>query len=145
MKRMLAGLMLAVVLGFLVTLPVPAAEPVQGVSRTYSAPVDRVWSVTEAVLRQLGWDVDKADRSIGWITTDSRKVDFEDYGVYAKGTRHRLRLIVKEAGAGQSTVTVERTLFTRERILFVDNDTPLPPTGDHAVEESILAAIAKGL
>ena len=44
---------------------------------TFSAPADRLWTVTLAVLRQLGWDIDKADRDIGWITTDSRKVDGE--------------------------------------------------------------------
>jgi hypothetical protein len=114
------------------------------VGGTFSAPADRLWTVTLAVLRQLGWDIDKADRDIGWITTDSRKVDGEDYGVYAKGTRHRLRIIVKGAGAGKTTVSVERMLFRRERILFVDNDEPLPTT-DHSVEQAILAAIAKGL
>src|SRR5207245_7489802 len=76
--------------------------------------------------------------------TDSRKVDGEDYGVYAKGTRHRLRIIVKGVGAGKTTLSVERMLFRRERILFVDNDEPLPTT-DHSVEQTILAAIAKAL
>ena len=114
------------------------------VSRTLSAPVDRLWTVTLAVLKQLGWDIDKADRSIGWITTDSRSIDGEDYGVYAKGTRHRLRVILKDAGAGRTTVTVERILFKRERILFVDKDEPFATT-DHSVEQAILAAIAKAL
>ncbi len=113
-------------------------------SQTFSVPADRMWTVTLAVLKQLGWDIDKADRDIGWITTDSRMVDGEDYGVYAKGTRHRLRVIVKDAGAGKTTVTVERTLFKRERILFIDNDEPLT-TNDHSVEQAILAAIAKAL
>ena len=80
----------------------PAACAGDAVARTFSAPADRLWTVTLAVLRQLGWDIDKADRDIGWITTDSRKVDGEDYGVYAKGTRHRLRIIVK-AQADRST------------------------------------------
>jgi len=114
------------------------------VGGTFSAPADRLWTVTLAVLKQLGWDIDKADRDIGWITTDSRKVDGEDYGVYAKGTRHRLRIIVKGVGAGKTTLSVERMLFRRERILFVDNDEPLPTT-DHSVEQTILAAIAKAL
>jgi len=71
MNRTLGAL--AVVLS-LVTVTF-AAEPV---SETYGVPLDKAWSVTQAVLRQLGWDVEKADRSIGWITTDSRKLDGED-------------------------------------------------------------------
>ena len=114
------------------------------VGQTFSVPFERMWTVAQAVLKQLGWDVDKADHDIGWITTDSRMVEGEDYGVYAKGTRHRLRLIIKAAGAGKTTVTVERMLFKRERILFVDNDEPLTTT-DHSVEHAILGAIGKAL
>jgi uncharacterized lipoprotein len=120
---------------------VAAAEEV---STTVAAPVDRVWTVTEAVLRQLGWDVDKADRSIGWITTGSRGLEGEDYGVYAKGIRHRLRIRIKDAGAGQTTVAIERTVFKRERILFVDNDEPIATT-DRSVEQAVLDAIRKAL
>src|SRR5207253_64010 len=65
----------------------PAAEPV---ARTFNAPADRVWTVAEAVLKQLGWDIDKKDRTIGMIGTDARRVDGENWGVYAKGRRHRL-------------------------------------------------------
>lgn len=118
-----------------------AAEPV---TRTYNAPVERVWSTTEAVLKHLGWDVDKADRSIGFITTDSRRVDGENYGVYEKSLRHRLRLHVKALGEGRTTVSVERTLFKRERILFVDNDEPVTAP-DQNVETALLEAIGKGL
>lgn len=118
-----------------------AAEPV---TRTYNAPVERVWSTTEAVLKHLGWDVDKADRSIGFITTDSRRVDGENYGVYEKSLRHRLRLHVKALGEGRTTVSVERTLFKRERILFVDNDEPVTAP-DQNVETGLLDAIGKGL
>jgi len=118
-----------------------AAEPV---TRTYNAPVERVWSTTEAVLKHLGWDVDKADRSIGFITTDSRRVDGENYGVYEKSLRHRLRLHVKALGEDRTTVSVERTLFKRERILFVDNDEPVTAP-DQNVETALLDAIGKGL
>ena len=118
-----------------------AAEPV---TRTYNAPVERVWSTTEAVLKHLGWDVDKADRSIGFITTDSRRVDGENYGVYEKSLRHRVRLHVKALGEGRTTVSVERTLFKRERILFVDNDEPVTAP-DQNVETALLDAIGKGL
>jgi hypothetical protein len=96
------------------------------------------------VLKHLGWDVDKADRSIGFITTDSRRVDGENYGVYEKSLRHRLRLHVKALGEGRTTVSVERTLFKRERILFVDNDEPVTAP-DQNVETALLDAIGKGL
>jgi len=118
-----------------------AAEPV---SRTYAAPVDRVWSVTESVLKVQGWDIDRADRSIGTIVTESRRVEGEDYGVYAKGTRHRLQVEVRPAGDGKTTVTVQRTLFKRERILFVDKDEPLTAT-DQNVEKALLDSIGRAL
>jgi uncharacterized protein YndB with AHSA1/START domain len=114
------------------------------VERTYNAPVDRVWAATEAVLKHLGWDVDKADRTIGFITTDSRRVDGDNFGVYEKATRHRLRLHVKAAGESRTTVSVERTVFKRERILFVDKDEPIAAT-DQQVEKALLDAIGKAL
>ncbi len=137
MKR----LALAWLLTLVVAVPAMAAEPV---TRTMAASVDRVWTTTEAVLKQLGWDIDKSDRTIGWITTESRNVEGEDYGVYAKGTRHRLTIRMKAAGEGRTSVTVERSVFTRERILWMDNDTPLAVT-DQAVEKSLLSAIEKSL
>jgi uncharacterized lipoprotein len=121
--------------------PGTAAEEV---SQTFAAPVDRVWAVTEAVLNQLGWKIDKTDRSIGWITTESRWVEGEEYGVYAKGTRHRLRVMMRAAGERSTSVSVERSVFKRERILFVNNDTPLTVT-DRNVEKALLAAIGKAL
>jgi len=121
-----------------------AAAAAGSVERTFNAPVDRVWSTTEAVLKHLGWDVDKIDRGIGFITTDSRRVDGENYGVYEKGVRHRLRLQVKAAGEGRTTVSVERTVFKRERILFVDKDEPLTDT-TQTVEKALLEAIGKAL
>ena len=125
-------------------IAVGAAAAAEPVTRTYNAPVERVWSTSEAVLKHLGWDVDKADRSIGFITTDSRRVEGENYGVYEKSLRHRLRLHVKALGEGRTTVSVERTLFKRERILFVDNDEPVTAP-DQNVETALLDAIGKGL
>ncbi len=121
--------------------PAHAAEPV---ARTFAAPLDRVWTVTEAVLRHLGWDIDKADRAIGFITTDSRSLEGEDYGVYAKGIRHRLRLHLKAAGTGRTAVSVERIVFRRERILWMDNDEPVAAT-DASVEKAVLDAIGSAL
>jgi hypothetical protein len=118
-----------------------SAEPI---SQTYAASIDRVWSTTIAVLEALGWDIDKADRTIGWITTESRRVEGEDYGVYAKGLRHRLVLHVREAGNNRATVSVERSVFKRERILWMDNDEAVTTT-DRSVEKSLLEAIQKSL
>ncbi len=114
------------------------------IERTFNAPVERVWTTTEAVLKHLGWDVDKADRAIGFITTESRRMDGENYGVYEKGVRHRLQLHVKAAGDSRTIVSVERTVFKRERILFVDKDEPLTDTTQN-VEKALLDAIGKAL
>jgi hypothetical protein len=127
-------------LTFLV-LPTSGAEPV---SQTFAAPPEKMWSTTASVLKQLGWDIEKSDQAGGWINTESRSVDGEDYGVYAKGMRHRLTIRLKAAGANGTTVTVERAVFKRERILWIDKDEPLTTT-DQTVEKAVLAAIGKAL
>ena len=118
-----------------------AAPPVE---RTFGAPVEKVWSTTEAVLKHLGWDIDKADRSIGFITTESRRVDGDNYGVYEKALRHRLQLHLKAAGDSRTHVSIERTVFKRERILFVDKDEPVSDPSQ-AVEKAVLDTIGKAL
>jgi len=111
---------------------------------TYNAPVDVVWDKTVAVLKVLGWDVDKADRSIGFIVTDSRRVDGDNFGVYEKAVRHRLQVNVRRASDTRTTVSIERSVFKRERILFVDKDEPLQDPRTE-VQKSILDAIGKSL
>ena len=112
------------VVAILLALSLGLAAPAAGADplvRTFNAPMDRVWTVTESVLKHLGWDIDNADRAVGFITTESRSLDGEDYGVYAKGTRHRLRLHVKEAGPGKTSVSVERIVFKQlllEQLFF---------------------------
>ncbi len=128
----------------ILTLAAPAAFAAEPVTKTVSAPIDRVWNVTLSVLKQLDWDVDKEDRSIGWITTDSRRLEGEDYGVYAKALRHRLTVRMKSAGNNRTTVTIERAVFKRERIMWVDNDEPIGTT-DRSVETNVLDAIEKAL
>ena len=137
MRRLILALLL------LLSLAAPA-DAAEAIAETFAAPADRVWSITLNVLKHLGWDIDKADRDIGWITTDSRRVDGENFGVYEKGTRHRLRIHVKADGGARSTVRVERSVFKRERILFVDKDEPVTTT-DRQVERDLLAAIKKSL
>ena len=138
MKRLLPVLLLLLALG----VPATAAEPV---AQTFNAPIDRVWTTTEAVLKQLGWDIDKKDRTIGMIGTESRRVDGGDYVVYAKGRRHRLTLYVKAASDNRTTVTVERDVFKHERILWMDKDEPIAVASDKQVERGILSAIGKAL
>lgn len=114
------------------------------VSRTFEAPSDRVFTVTRSVLRSLGWDIDKEDRDVGWIVTDSRRLDGDDYGVYAKGVKHRLRVTVKRVSGSRSTVSVERRVYKEERILFVDKEEDLK-TDDRSVETRILDEIGRSL
>ena len=74
----------------------------------------------------------------------SRRVEGENYGVYEKGLRHRLRLHLKAAGDSKTAVSIERTVFKRERILFVDKDEPVSDPSQ-AVEKAVLEAIGKAL
>ena len=113
-------------------------------TRVFNAPVDRVWIVTRSTLKGLGWDIDKEDRDVGWIRTDSRRLEGDNYGVYAKGTKHRLRVVIHGQADGKTTVTIERTVYKEERILFVDKEENIPTT-DRTIETQILDAIGKSL
>jgi hypothetical protein len=113
-------------------------------NRTFDAPLDRVWTVTESILKSLGWEIDTYDRAVGWILTDSRGVEFKDYAVYGKGLRHKLRISLKTAGESRTTVTVERELYTEERVLWMAERKPVPAT-DQNVETGILDAIGRSL
>jgi hypothetical protein len=113
-------------------------------TRAFQAPVDRVWTVTRSTLKSLGWDIDKEDRDVGWIRTDSRRVEGDNFGVYEKALRHRLRITIKGRGGGRTEVTVERRLYKSERVLFVDKEEDVP-LKDHDVEKRILDAIGGSL
>jgi hypothetical protein len=113
-------------------------------SRTYNAPIDRVWAVTQSVLKSLGWDIDKSDRAVGWILTDSRGVEYKDYAVYGKGLRHKLRVSLKAMGESRTAVSVERELYTEERILWMTERKAVAPT-EQTVETGLLDAIEKAL
>jgi hypothetical protein len=142
MKRLPGIAVLAVAVGLAGGLPpVRAAD---APSRTFNAPIDRVWIVTESVLRSLGWEIDKSDRAVGWLLTDSRGVDFKDYAVYGKGVRHKLRVTLKATGEGRTTVSVEREVYSEERILWMTERKPVAAT-DQAVEGGVLDAIQKAL
>jgi hypothetical protein len=131
----------AVVLALLLSAPAAAAGPVE---LTFNAPVDRAWDKTLAVLKVLGWDIDRSDQSIGIIVTGSRRLDGDNFGVYEKALRHRLQLNLRRATDTRTTISIERSVFKRERILFVDKDEPITdPRTD--TEKSILDAIGKAL
>ncbi len=122
------------------TLPGQTGEA----TRIFNAPLERVWTVTESVLKSLGWEIDKRDRAVGWILTNSRGVDFKDFGVYGDGTRHKLRLTLKVIGEGKTSVSVERELYKEERILWMREKKPLK-AADQTVETATLNAIEKSL
>jgi hypothetical protein len=123
-------------------LATPAAAG--SVEFTYNAPVDRVWDKTMAVLKVLGWDIDRADQSIGIIVTGSRRLDGDNFGVYEKALRHRLQLNLRRASDTRTTISIERTVFKRERILFLDKDEPITDPRTET-QRSILDAIGKAL
>ena len=123
-------------------LATPAAAG--SVEFTYNAPVDRVWDKTMAVLKVLGWDIDRADQSIGIIVTGSKRLDGDNFGVYEKALRHRLQLNLRRASDTRTTISIERTVFKRERILFLDKDEPITDPRTET-QRSILDAIGKAL
>jgi hypothetical protein len=133
-----------VTLALLLGAGLPPAAAQDLATRTFNAPVDRVYPVTRSVLKSLGWDIDKEDRTVGWIRTDSRRLDGENFGVYAKGVKHRLRVVVSRQDAGRCTVTVERRVYKEERILFVDKEEDIK-TDDRSVEKQILDEIGRSL
>lgn len=138
------GIMLSMLAAVMAVTPGPVAAQRDAETRVFNAPVDRVWTVTRSTLKGLGWDIDKEDREVGWIRTDSRRLEGEDYGVYSKGAKHRLRVILKAQNGGKTTVTVERRVWKEERILWMDKDEEIPTT-DHSVEKRLLDAIAASL
>ena len=143
MTRIVRLGIIGLALGLALLLGRPGAVSAADVpSRTFDAPIDRVWTVTESTLKSLGWDIDKSDRAVGWMLTDSRSVDFKDYAVYGKGVRHKLRVALKAVGDGRTTVSVERELYTEERILWMIERKPLAPP-DQAVELEVLDAIQR--
>ena len=140
MKRRIAR---PAVIAAMLFLAASAGAQTDELTRVFAAPADRVWLVTRSTLKSLGWDVDKEDRSVGWMLTDSRRLDGDDYGVYAKGLKHRLRIQIKDQG-GKTAVTVERRVWKAERILWMDKEEDLNMT-DHTMEKQILDEIGRSL
>ncbi len=121
-----------------------AAAPAQ---RTVPAPLERVWAAAEAVLEREGWGIDHADRTAGVLVSKSHRLAGDDRGLQATTRRLRLRVRVAPA-AGGTTVTVEREVFARERVLWVEREAAvvlrdaLVPA-DTGLERRLLAAIGE--
>ena len=128
----------------LMPTPAEAQAPPDDRTRVFTAPFDRVWTVTRSTLKSLGWDIDKEDREGGWIRTDSRRLEGEDYGVYAKGTRQRVRVAIKSVDPNRTQVTVERRVWKQERILWMDKEEDVPVPNQLA-EKKLLDDIAAAL
>jgi hypothetical protein len=127
-----------------VLTPTPAAAQADERVRVFNAPLDRVWTVTRSTLKSLGWDIDKEDREGGWIRTDSRRLEGDDFGVYAKGTRQRLRVAVKAIDPTRTQVTVDRRVWRQERILWMDKEEDIQAP-DQLAEKKVLDDIAAAL
>jgi len=112
--------------------------------RVFNVPLDRVWTVTRSTLKGLGWGIDKEDREGGWIRTDSRRLEGEDFGVYAKGTRQRLRVVMKALDPARTQVTVERRVWRQERILWMDKEEDIQAP-DQLAEKKVLDDIDAAL
>ena len=127
-----------------VLAPTPADAQADERVRVFNVPLDRVWTVTRSTLKSLGWDIDKEDREGGWLVTDSRRIEGDDFGVYAKGTRQRLRVAIKALEPTRTQVTVERRVWRQERILWMDNEEDIPAP-DQLAEKKVLDDIAAAL
>ena len=113
-------------------------------TRVFEASMDRVWMLARLTLREQGWDIEKEDKKAGWMRTDARRLEGEDFGVYAGGTKHRLRVVLKSVPNGNTSVTVEHRVWKEDRILWMNKEQELPAT-DHRVEQEILDAIGAAL
>lgn len=119
-------------------------------TQTFAASLERVFAAVEAALRAEGWGVDHADRPLGLIISKSRRLAGDDDGIHAKTRRLRLRIQLTPAGHDVTAVAIERELFDRERLLWMEKDTPVAlrdpaaPAGS-GLEQRVFTAIGNGL
>jgi hypothetical protein len=144
MSRTAGAGMLVLVLGLGLAMTPRPAEAADVASRTLDAPLDRVWTVTESVLKSLGWDIDTYDRAVGWLLTEPRTVDTKEFALYGKGLRHKLRISLKTVGSGRTLMSVERDVYEEKRVLWMIERKPVTAP-DQAVESGILDAVQQGL
>ena len=112
--------------------------------RIVPVPVDRTWTVTQSVLKSLGWDIDRVDQTAGVIRTEPRNVTFKDFVVYAEGMRHSLDIVVRPVTGSQTSISVKREVF-EERRIFWNKERKVLPTPETTVEETLLDAIERVL
>ena len=113
-------------------------------TRVFDASMDRVWTVARSALKGAGWAIEKDDKAAGLMLTDSRRLEGEDFTVYASGVTHRLRVVLRTLPDGKTSVTIERRVWKEERVLWMDRGRDLPTT-DHKLESEILDAIGAAL
>jgi hypothetical protein len=127
-----------------VTASLPPSAPAAGshgpLVRIVPVPVERAWTVTQSVLRSLGWNIERTDRAEGLIRTGLRNVDFKNVGVYAAGTRDSLDLVVRAVSETHTSISVKRELFEEQRIFWSRERTKLP-SRETGVEQAVLDAI----
>jgi hypothetical protein len=119
-----------------------APAPADAASQTFAGSIDSVWITARSVLISEGWDIAEEDRRLGMIITEPRNVDYRNFGVYGEGTRHRLKLHLRPAGPGQTSVTVDRELFREQRILWTKERVPFPfKPANQNIESSLLETL----
>jgi hypothetical protein len=127
-------------------LPPPATTrgPDRQFVRVVSVPVERTLTVTQSVLKNLGWDIDQVDQAAGVIRTEPRNMTFKNFVVYAGGMRHTLDVVVRAVSSTQTSISVRREVFEERRILW-QKERKVLPTPETAVEETLLDAIERVL
>jgi hypothetical protein len=117
---------------------------------TLAAPMERAWAATQAALVEQGWGIDLADATAGVIVTKSHRIAGDDAGIQARNRRLRLRLRLEPVTPGETRIVIERELFERERVLWVEKDDAIVVHDplilrDQRLERRLLAAIRKAL
>jgi uncharacterized lipoprotein len=113
-------------------------------TRVFDSSMERVWTITRSALMAVGWGIEKDDKAAGFMLTDWRRLEGQDFTVYATGVKHRLRVELKSLPDGKTSVTIERHKRKEERVLWIDLGSDLP-TPDHQIEAEILDAIGAAL
>jgi hypothetical protein len=117
----------------------PAA--VHAAAGTVAGDVGAAWKAARSALESDDWTIAEEDRAAGRIVTAPRNVDFRDFGLQARGTRERLIVTVRAAGAGLTSVTVDRELYREDRLLWDSVKHPIKPATEQ-VETAMLDSIA---
>jgi hypothetical protein len=124
------------------------AEAGDAVATTLAAPVERVWTAVERGLAAEGWSIERADRPLGLVVTESRRLQGDAGGLHVRARRVRLRIEVAPADEARATVSVRREILDRERVLWIERDrVPIAAEALDAetLERRVLAAIGRAL